>query len=213
MLASYTYDRNGNLATITNNQNGMVSSINRNHANMIISRTNVRNGVELSRFTYQYFSDGNISGITEMILNDGVVNNRNISFDYGRSGRLIRETDSFSGNTTNFTYDNFGNRTSRTVTGTNPSMTLYDFDENNRLLSTHTTAENITDISQFHYDPNGNMIFRLESQIAPGIGGQALGIGLLGENGHANMWEFEFDGFNRLTGVETYGMIAYKIGF
>jgi len=201
LLATYAYDANGNIATITRGTglNQIVTSIDRNAANMITNVTNRRGtgatAPILSSFVYEHFNDGNIERITE---NTGRV----ITFEYGRSGRLLNETDTFGGITTSttFTYDNFGNRVSREVTGANPSTTVYNFDENNRILSTHTTSGDITDIRQFHYDPNGNMLFRLESQIAPGSGSESLGISLLGEEGHENVWEFAYDNFNRLTG-------------
>jgi len=53
------------------------------------------------------------------------------------------------------------------------------------------------------------MLFRLESQLAPISGGtESIGISLLGDNGHENVWSFEYDRFNRLTSTQNGGNIS-----
>lgn len=147
----YTYYDNDKLRTLTN----------RDGNNAIID-------------AYNYGYDGN-SNIVTILDGKGTT-----TYAYDALNRLVAVAEP-GGKETAYAYDGAGNRLTETVaTDGDTAVTSYTYDGSNRLLSTRQVlgpgAENIT---EYYYDPNGNLPGRLLSALADGeagSGGAALAL-------------------------------------
>ena len=187
-IAQYTYDLNGNMTLKTAGTQTVTYTYNK--ANML---TALNNGAGLPGYSYTYYLNGMQESKTDSI--NGVT-----SYVYDTLGQLKTETTPDF--TTNYTYDVRGNRLTKQTDGI---TTDYVYNLNNRLLSESKIEDNITDIAEYFYDPNGNMKYKAYSRIEPENGQPATLE--LSENS-PYLEQFEYDSFNRLTKLTKDDTIA-----
>ena len=159
--AAYTYDTNGNRASLTY-ANGVTETYRYNKANWIISLENRNNSGLISSYTYTYYASGSQKTKTAA---DGKVT----SYVYDGLNRLVQESET-DALTQSYTYDARGNRAAMTVTGTESYAVSYTYDANNRLLTEQKTQGLLTDLTTYTYDANGNL---LSKTVLAGSGGAA----------------------------------------
>ena len=159
--AAYTYDTNGNRASLTY-ANGVTETYRYNKANWIISLENRNNSGLISSYTYTYYASGSQKTKTAA---DGKVT----SYVYDGLNRLVQESET-GALTQSYTYDARGNRAAMTVTGTESYAVSYTYDANNRLLTEQKTQGLLTDLTTYTYDANGNL---LSKTVLAGNGGAA----------------------------------------
>ena len=113
--AAYTYDANGNRASVTYD-NGLYTTYTYNAANLLTQLTNhSANNAVLSQYTYTHYLDGNQKTKTDK-------DNRITTYVYDGLGRLVSEEEKLVGQTlfkAEYTFDDFSNRASMVVTGLN----------------------------------------------------------------------------------------------
>ena len=146
-IAEYTYDNVGNRKTVTL-PNGTVTEYFYDDLNRLTGMENRKStGETISSYTYTLGPAGNRQAVTEN-------NGRLVNYTYDDLYRLLSEdiVDPVNGNETIiYTYDDFGNR----ITKTDADGTItYTYDQNDRLITesgplyTHT----------FGFDDNGNTL-------------------------------------------------------
>ena len=180
--ASYTYDANGNKTSETQ-ANGVVSTYTYNSANKITNLITKSSNSTISEYEYSYYLDG--SDACKVRKESGIIETR--SYEYDGLKRLTEEavTTGSSTDTYAYEYDDYGNRSKMTATGSETYETVYDYTTNGKytaLLQKETktvdgTSEEIvanglatspadlltTDSSDveetvYTYDANGNQI-------------------------------------------------------
>ena len=159
--AAYTYDTNGNRASLTY-ANGVTETYRYNKANWIISLENRNNSGLISSYTYTYYASGSQKTKTAA---DGKVT----SYVYDGLNRLVQESET-GALTQSYTYDARGNRAAMTVSGKESYTVSYTYDANNRLLTEQKTQGLLTDLTTYIYDANGNL---LSKTVLAGNGGAA----------------------------------------
>ena len=119
----YTYDKNDNIKT-GKTRAGVTTEYNYNDANMLTSLVNKKDSTTYSTYSYNYNLDGNI--------NRKVESGKATDYVYDGTGRLSNEKITNGSAVTNmaYAYDNAGNRSSLTVTGTENYVTTYSCDKN-----------------------------------------------------------------------------------
>ncbi len=140
---SHTYDQASNLSTVTL-PNQVITSYNYNSLNHLTSVASNKGTTQLSSYTYLLSNSGNKSRVSEL-------SGRVVNYTYDSIYRLTNETISGANNpilngSVSYTYDQVGNRLSRTSTlAAIPSQQNVTVDNNDRL-----TSDN--------YDNNGSTI-------------------------------------------------------
>ncbi len=111
-LASYTYDTNGNRATMVTSA-GTTTYTYDSADVLLVSKKDPTNKVT----NYTYDSNGNL---TKAVYDPGSSPhlNQTTTYEYDTNNRLMIEVDAPSGIVVTFTYDADGNRISKTVNGT-----------------------------------------------------------------------------------------------
>ena len=196
-VASYTYDVNGNRASMTY-ANSVKATYLYNAANLVTTIRHDSNWQGIFAIdTQTYTLDGNMA--TKIDYDD-----KETWYEYDGLGRLTKESEVVNNNIVrNYTYDTAGNRATMAVTDKNGVVSktvTYTYDANNRLLkevAVETKTPNVQKITDCSYDANGNMIGTIEStkqgnaQPQPVVGGHVV-----------NM----YDVFNRLILVRKGGV-------
>ena len=182
--ASYTYDANGNKASETL-ANGVVSTYTYNGCNKITKLVTKSGNSTISEYEYSYYLDG--SDACKVRSESGII--ETTSYEYDGLKRLTEE--SVSNGTTMDTYayeyDDYGNRSKMTATGTEEYETVYDYTVNGNYtallqketktveetsgattanglatspteLITNSIADTGTKETVYSYDANGNQI-------------------------------------------------------
>ena len=159
VTASYAYDTNGNRSSVEYG-NGLREEYSYNAGNMLTGLTNKsETGEVLSSYTYTYTLDGNQSTKME---SDG----RTTTYHYDGLGRLASEEETLVGQLLHkaaYTYDDFGNRSSMTVTGLEAYSVAYAYDMNNRLLTETQSAGSESVTTSYTYDASGNQLTKTSS--------------------------------------------------
>lgn len=181
--ASYTYDANGNKTSETQ-ANGVVSTYTYNSANKITNHITKSGNSTISENEYSYYLDG--SDACKVRKESGII--ETTSYEYDGLKRLTEEavTTGSSTDTYAYEYDDYGNRSKMTATGSESYVTDYSYSDSNgnytALLQKETktvdgTSEEIvanglatspadllttdnSDVKQtvYTYDANGNQI-------------------------------------------------------
>ena len=167
---SYTYDANGNKKTETL-ANGVVSTYTYNNANKITKIENKSGNTDISTYEYSYYLDG--SDACKVRTENGII--ESTSYEYDGLKRLTEESVAVGSNTTDtytYEYDDYGNRSKMTASGTENYTTVYSYSDSNgnytALLQKETKTveaeENPLDLTSnvkytvYTYDANGNQI-------------------------------------------------------
>ena len=165
---SYTYDANGNKKSETL-ANGVVSTYDYNKANRIVKLVNKKGNSTISIYKYSYYLDG--SDACKVTEENGII--ETTEYEYDGLKRLTNE-EVKKGNTTDtyaYEYDDYGNRSKMTATGSESYETVYDYSVNGKYtallqkeVKTVEGEENSLDLNSnvkqtvYTYDANGNQI-------------------------------------------------------
>ena len=166
---SYTYDRNGNKKSETL-ANGVVSTYDYNNANRIVKLVNKKGNSTISSYEYSYYLDG--SDACKVTEENGII--ETTEYEYDGLKRLTNE-EVKKGNTTDtyaYEYDDYGNRSKMTATGSEEFVTEYSYNNAQgsytallqREVKTVEGKENPLDLNSnvkqtvYTYDANGNQI-------------------------------------------------------
>ena len=192
----YTYDKNDNIKT-GKTRGGVTTEYSYNDANMLTSLVNKKGTTTYSTYSYNYNLDGNI--------NRKVESGKTTDYVYDGTGRLSNEKITNGSAVTNmaYGYDNAGNRSSLTVTGTENYVTTYSYDKNNRLLkdSKKNNGASYADVTLYSYDNNGNQIRKDQSRDDL-TSKSKMGLSLATANSSYGYEKFTYNGFNQLTAFE-----------
>lgn len=192
--AVYAYDDNGNRLSLEYD-NGNSTLYQYNLANRVKEITNKRDTTTLSQYRYNYYLDGNWSDELE------TVEGKLTEYTYDGLGRLVTETEKEGGATISsisYTYDDYNNRSSMEIAG--GAVTTYAYDKNNRLITETKVAGDITEITRYGYDYNGNMIYKGTETLEPSGGGtESIAVYISGiDEDSASVTLNEYDGLNQL---------------
>jgi len=147
---TYTYDQVGNLATITY-PNGTATAYTYDALNRLTMVTNSGPTGLVSSYTYTLGPSGNRLQVVEA---GTATTGRTVSYAYDAVYRLTQETIDEPGvandQVITYGYDAVGNRTQMDRDGL---VTIYSYDENDRLLTEASSAGTLTST----YDANGNL--------------------------------------------------------
>jgi len=189
--ASYTYDANGNKKSETL-ENGVVSNYTYNGANKITNLVTKSGDLTISEYEYSYYLDG--SDACKMRNENGII--ETTEYEYDGLKRLTEESVKVGKNTTDtysYKYDDYGNRSKMTATGSETYETVYDYTINgkytallqketksveetsdvtpiNNLASNPLDLENATskdfnvETTAYTYDANGNQVTKTTSE-------------------------------------------------
>ena len=168
--ASYTYDANGNKKSETL-ANGITSTYTYNNNNKVTGITNKKGNSTISSYEYSYYLDG--SDACKVRNESGII--ESTSYEYDGLKRLTEESVKVGNNTTDtyaYEYDDYGNRSKMTATGTEDYVTEYSYVDSNgkytallqKEVKTVEGDENPLDQNSnvkqtvYTYDKNGNQV-------------------------------------------------------
>lgn len=122
--ASYTYDANGNKATETL-ANGVVSAYTYNACNWLTNLLTKSGDSTISDYDYSYYLDGSYA--CKVRKENGII--ETTSYDYDGLKRLTKESISngTSADSYAYEYDDYGNRSKMTASGSEAYETVYDY--------------------------------------------------------------------------------------
>lgn len=199
--ASYEYYINGAQKKVTNadgssadfeyNADGTLSQLtNRSSSDTIIDS-----------YKYTYDAAKNQIGKTEVLNGQ---DKGTTSYTYDSVNRLKSVTGP-SSKVTQYSYDKAGNRKTETVVENNiTSLTTYNYNDQERLMSTVQTIGGTTKTVSYNYDYNGNVYSKTQGVSSGDNGEEAkIEMSLLGIDDTTDCAEiYEYDVFNQL--VKTY---------
>jgi RHS repeat-associated protein len=157
IVADYDYDAASRL-TQTTFGNGTEETRIYDSLNRLKELTSQRSTIVLSKYVYTLDKVGNRKTAIESVNGLG----RTINYDYDDLYRLTGESivDATNGDrTSSYTYDNVGNRQTKTVNGV---TTTYEYDANDR-LRTEKVGSNVT--ATYDYDNNGSTLTKTENGV------------------------------------------------
>ena len=167
-IVSYSYDAVGNKLTETLG-NGVVSNYSYNRLNKITNIETALDGDEISNYQYFYNLDG--SDYCKIRTEGGII--EETSYGYDGLNRLISESVAVNDNVTDtysYEYDDYGNRSRMTASGTENYFTVYDYNDAQgnytSMLQRETktiapsTISSMPSVKEtaYSYDANGNLI-------------------------------------------------------
>lgn len=166
---SYTYDANGNKKTETL-ANGVVSTYTYNNSNKVTGITNKKGNSTISSYEYSYYLDG--SDACKVRNENGII--ETTSYEYDGLKRLTEESVAIGNSTDTYAYeyDDYGNRSKMTATGSEDYVTDYNYNDAQgkytallqKEVKTVEGEENPLDLTSnveqtvYTYDANGNQI-------------------------------------------------------
>ena len=166
---SYTYDANGNKKSETL-ANGVVSTYTYNKANRITNIVNKKGNTDISSYEYSYYLDG--SDACKVRSENGII--ETTEYEYDGLKRLTEESVAIGNSTDTYAYeyDDYGNRSKMTATGSENYVTEYNYNNAQgnytallqKEVKTVEGGENPLDLTSnikqtvYTYDANGNQI-------------------------------------------------------
>lgn len=199
--AVYEYYPNGAQKKVTN-ADGTSASFTYYADGMLESLTNMNSaGSVMDNYTYTYDAARNQLSKTETVSGTA---KGTTAFSYDGANRLKSVTEP-SGKLTEYSYDKAGNRKTEKVTENGVvAATAYTYNEQERLMTTVQTAENITKTITYQYDNNGNVYSKTQGVTQPDSGELSeTAIALLGIDADPELGAiYEYNVFNQL--VRTY---------
>lgn len=232
-VTSYTYDANGNRASVVYPDGKTKETYEYYKDNRLKELTNTRaDGSVMDEYSYTYDAAHNQTSKTETI-NGTLKGTTNYTYDsLNRLAEVLepKKTAETSGKRTKYTFDAAGNReteqiTTSTAAGTQVKRSTYKYNEQNRLLSTtEETGDGTKKTTTYSYDPNGNLTtksFEQSRQIDPSnpptskfgmyIKGQQDGATENAKPIAAGTASYEYDLWNQLVKASTGdGTSTYK---
>ncbi len=166
--ATYSYDENGNMTReLSDVYSDTDYTYNRDNTVSEISTFRI---ISSEKLEYTHYHNGNIKTEVSSKRENGnqVGNAKTTTYEYDAQNRLSKET--VGGSVMTYTYDNFGNRATKTVedSGALQQEVSYTYDDANRLKKTveeqHNTYETYT--TYYQYDANGNLVLRSKEMLA-----------------------------------------------
>ena len=167
-IVSYTYDANGNKKSETL-ANGVVSTYTYNKANRITKIENKKGNSNISVYEYSYYLDG--SDACKTRNENGII--ETTSYEYDGLKRLTEESVKVGNSTDTYAYeyDDYGNRSKMTATGSENYVTEYSYNnaqgKYTALLQKETKTveddnalklQNNVKQTVYTYDANGNQL-------------------------------------------------------
>ncbi|MCI5892149.1 MAG: hypothetical protein MRZ66_01920 [Clostridiales bacterium] len=199
--ASYEYYMNGAQKKVTN-ADGSSANFEYNADGTLSQLTNrTSNGTIIDDYTYTYDAAKNQISKTE--ISNGQ-NKGTTSYTYDSVNRLKSVTEP-SSKVTQYSYDKAGNRKTETVVENNvTSLTTYNYNDQERLMSTVQTIGGTTKTVSYNYDYNGNIYSKTQGVSSADNGEEAkIEMSLLGIDDTTDCAEiYEYDVFNQF--VKTY---------
>ena len=196
----YSYYGNGRLKSTTK-PDGSISTNTYDGEGNLLTLVTLDEEYILDSFTYVY--DDNSIGYKNQISKTEIVAGENkgtTSYEYDIQGRLTKVTNP-NGSTNEYTYDNAGNRLTKTATSGEVSVvTTYTYDNENRL--TQSVAGNT--ITYYGYDNNGNQVSEW-TRVSNTFGTNEevdLSFGLQNEATDNFLTLYGYDSFDRLVKIE-----------
>ena len=192
LAAAYTYDENGNRKSLSY-ANGNSTEYQYNYANKVVSLINKQETQAISTFSYLYYLDGNKASKTD---DAGTT-----YYTYDGLGRLKNERLA-DNSTISYWFDDYSNRAGmNTASPTGTTTTRYIYDKNNRLINEKKIANDITDMTYYYYDNNGNQTFKTSEIIRPVSMDDKASYKayVMGETEDNLAEAYEYDGLNRLS--------------
>jgi Rhs family protein len=182
--------------------NGTITEYSYDSLNRLIKLVNKKSSGEIiSSFTYTLGPAGNRIKVDEVMLDMSST----ITYTYDKLYRLIGETRTGTyPYSISYTYDNVGNRLTKTQDGI---TTTYTYDENDRLIQENTPEATIT----YTYDNNGNTIekrtptetttytYDFENRLISAT-----------INGQTTTYQYDGDG-NRVKKIDGQGTVNYLV--
>ena len=152
---------------------------------MVTSVQNKLSNSVLSSYSYSYFLDGNQKSKTDH-------NNLTTTYQYDNLGRLISEAE---GNILfkEYSYDQYSNRSSLTVSGSENYAVDYVYDLNNRLTLEEKIEGSTYTTSYYFYDPNGNLFSKTTDTLEPSSSSPSISFEGTGTE------FYSYNSFNHLT--------------
>lgn len=168
-IVSYTYDANGNKKSETLG-NGVISTYTYNKANRITKIENKKGNSNISVYEYSYYLDG--SDACKVRNENGII--ETTEYEYDGLKRLTEESVKVGNSTDTYAYeyDDYGNRSKMTATGSENYVTEYSYNNAQgnytallqKEVKTVEDEENPLDLTSnvkqtvYTYDANGNQI-------------------------------------------------------
>ena len=168
-IVSYTYDANGNKKSETLG-NGVISAYTYNKANRITKIENKKGNSNISVYEYSYYLDG--SDACKVRNENGII--ETTSYEYDGLKRLTEESVKVGNKTSDtysYEYDDYGNRSKMTATGSENYVTEYSYNnaqgKYTALLQKETKTveddnalklQNNVKQTVYTYDANGNQL-------------------------------------------------------
>lgn len=168
-IVSYTYDANGNKKSETLG-NGVISAYTYNKANRITKIENKKGNSNISVYEYSYYLDG--SDACKTRNENGII--ETTSYEYDGLKRLTEESVKVGNKTSDtysYEYDDYGNRSKMTATGSENYVTEYSYNnaqgKYTALLQKETKTveddnalklQNNVKQTVYTYDANGNQL-------------------------------------------------------
>ena len=168
-IVSYTYDANGNKKSETLG-NGVISTYTYNKANRITKIENKKGNSNISVYEYSYYLDG--SDACKVRNENGII--ETTEYEYDGLKRLTEESVKVGNSTDTYAYeyDDYGNRSKMTATGSENYVTEYSYSNAQgnytallqKEVKTVEGEENPLDLTSnvkqtvYTYDANGNQI-------------------------------------------------------